>query len=351
MLGEIMDRAYERTLEKPGEAPQIVSRETLEEGGGPEQPPPPPEKNKRASVYVYLAVLFGAAFLMLLLAYFVQQRNSAAAMDDLRMTTNASREELLERLKTLEEENGALAAENRRLEEEADQANRRYAEEQERTAGYTEQLAKVNRQLLQARVLGQLERFINEKDYLMAACVAENCDYLFNPRNGMYLREPAPSPAQADRYLELRGWLEEHGHLLVYQYSAQADGGNYIEQPAAAQGQEANATQESRDAAVAAKNLWGIFYCYLEENPEAAGMLTACFYDPEMGNDSQSLNEDTFQPSTLALFEGIKGELLEQGWLAQTEEGLRYAENGTPVEIPKGVLEGAGDGYEPLTQQ
>lgn len=78
--------------------------------------PPQPEKNRRSSVYVYLAVLFGAAFLMLLLAYFVQQRNNATAMDDLRMTTNASREELMAKIQTLEGEKEALEAQVAELE-------------------------------------------------------------------------------------------------------------------------------------------------------------------------------------------------------------------------------------------
>lgn len=78
--------------------------------------PPQPEKNRRSSVYVYLAVLFGAAFLMLLLAYFVQQRNNATAMDDLRMTTNASREELMAKIQTLEGEKEALETQVAELE-------------------------------------------------------------------------------------------------------------------------------------------------------------------------------------------------------------------------------------------
>ena len=93
---------------------------------------PPPEKNKRSSFYVYLAVLFGAAFLMLLLAYFVQQRNNATAMDDLRMTSTASRQELLDEIQRLEEEKTVLEEQTAQLQEERDDLNTKLEELQER---------------------------------------------------------------------------------------------------------------------------------------------------------------------------------------------------------------------------
>ncbi|MBD5084230.1 MAG: hypothetical protein HDT33_03990 [Clostridiales bacterium] len=68
----------------------------------------PPQRNKPSSFYVYLAILFGAAFLMLLLAYFVQRRNNDTALSNLRSTTAASRQELVEEIQRLEEENLAL---------------------------------------------------------------------------------------------------------------------------------------------------------------------------------------------------------------------------------------------------
>ena len=106
----------------PAEDPADVSRET----SGPEKPTPPVEKNKPSSVYIYLVVLFGAAFLMLLLAYFVQQRNNAAELDNLRSTTTASREELLEEIQRLEEENEALQKEQQTLESQLLDLQERY---------------------------------------------------------------------------------------------------------------------------------------------------------------------------------------------------------------------------------
>ncbi len=75
----------------------------------------PPQRNKPSSFYVYLAILFGAAFLMLLLAYFVQQRNNDTALSDLRSTTAATRQELVEDIQRLEEENLDLVERNEAL--------------------------------------------------------------------------------------------------------------------------------------------------------------------------------------------------------------------------------------------
>lgn len=130
MLNDILDRAAGKSGE-PAVPESDVSRETLEAEEGsaePEREEKTPKKNKPSSVYVYLAVLFGAAFLMLLLAYFVQQRNNATAMDDLRMTTNASREELLEQIKTLEEEQKTLEVQLAELEKKLEQ-EKEYSQE------------------------------------------------------------------------------------------------------------------------------------------------------------------------------------------------------------------------------
>lgn len=68
-------------------------------------------------------------------------------------------------------------------------------------------------------------------------------------------------------------------------------------------------------------------------------MLTADFYNSELGNNFEYLNTKTFQSSTLSLFEQIKADLMEQGWLVETENGLQYAENGNPVDIPISIPE------------
>lgn len=337
MLYDIIDRSMAKSQKRPdGEGPEDPAPPQEEPEQEQQDAPPPPQKNKPSSFYVYLAVLFGAAFLMLLLAYFVQQRNNATAMDDLRMTSNASREELLEEIEQLERDKDALQKDWERIQNKVNKTNERLKVQEAEASNWMEQYAREAIRCDRAVALSCLERFLNEKDYLMAACVAADCDRLFNPSNGMYVSEPSPLPAQTDWYLELRGQLEDKGHLLIYQYN---DGSNYTETPAVAQGQEVNATQERKDSAISARNLWPIFYYYLKEDPEVAAMLTAGFYNSELGNNFEYLNTKTFQSSTLSLFEQIKADLMEQGWLVETENGLQYAENGKPVDIPISIPE------------
>ena len=100
--------------ESPGsEAPSV----SVQESGG-EAAAPPDQKHRQSAVYLYLLVLFGAAFLMLLLAYFVQRRSSEDAISDLHNSMNLSREELLDEIRALEEENEALSGEVDRLNDE-----------------------------------------------------------------------------------------------------------------------------------------------------------------------------------------------------------------------------------------
>lgn len=148
-----------------------------------------PEKNRRSSVYIYLAVLFGAAFLMLLLAYFVQLRNNAAVQDDLRSTT-ASREELLEDIKQLEEETSQLARQvdelNRQLEEERALSAQARQELSDRASSWSDFWA--------------LERAYQEGDY-------ERCAELLRDAAGYYA---TPDSART-RYDEIYQFLDEQG--------------------------------------------------------------------------------------------------------------------------------------------
>ena len=87
-----------------GETPSASEPKNSEDAA----PSPTGRKNRRSAVYLYLLILFGAAFLMLLLAYFVQQRSSKTAISDLRESMNLSREELLDEIRELKEQNAAL---------------------------------------------------------------------------------------------------------------------------------------------------------------------------------------------------------------------------------------------------
>ena len=107
--------------------------------------------------------------LMLLLAYFVQQRNSDAALDNLRMTSNASKEELLEELQALEAEREELEAQIRELELDLKQEQSLSQDFQALYDGARTSAAHLEYTLLQRtqamELLWQLERAYAQRDY------------------------------------------------------------------------------------------------------------------------------------------------------------------------------------------
>ena len=107
--------------------------------------------------------------MMLLLAYFVQQRNNDAAMDDLRLSSNASREELLEEIEALKKENQSLTNENGRLNDWADQKSeeaKQLNDTLDQTYYRTSDLT-IEKQALY--YLWYLQQFMDQGDYTLAA--------------------------------------------------------------------------------------------------------------------------------------------------------------------------------------
>lgn len=111
---DLIEQIITQGLEKIN-APAQTATEEAPGSEAPTAPKPdgeaahPADRKKRPSaVYLYLLTLFGAAFLMLLLAYFVQRRSNESAINDLRNSTNISQEELLARIRELEEKNEGL---------------------------------------------------------------------------------------------------------------------------------------------------------------------------------------------------------------------------------------------------
>lgn len=306
------------------EAPSDVSRETGK------------KPSRKSAVYLYLLVLFGAAFLMLLLAYFVQQRNNDATQEDLELLT-ASRQELMEDIQRLEQENDKLQKDVDLKQYATEQARELYEKVRQENREYEKSLDNVRSQLSNARILWYLERFINEKDYLMAACVVEFSDHYFNEQNRGYPTSNPPLPVYAARYLELRDWLEEHGHVGILVFTATEDGSDASQRPMVMMGNAVNASEEQKIAASAAKNLWNIINCY-SDDPEAAAMLVAGFCDPEY-NFPAYLTTAYFRSSTIALFQQIKTDLTERGHLIEADGIPHYAEDGKIVDIPQGTFE------------
>lgn len=316
MLNDIMDRSMARTSPPPaaeaedGPEEEDVSHETI-----PSDPQDP--KNKPSSFYVYLAVLFGAAFLMLLLAYFVQQRNNDAVRDDLRLAS-ASREELLASVQTLEKENRDLKLDNGLLTYEKGHYQDLYKKAQDESYALQGELGISENRANAATALSYLERFCAEQDYLMAAAVVEECDHLFNEHGPMHNYVSALlSPSTIGRYFHLREnvVLKRAQCMVVEQFHSQPDGESYTEEVRIVP----SASCYSEEAVAAARRLWYVLRSYAD-TPEAAARMMEPFYDPEL-NELAQLNEQNFRPSTIALFQEVRDDLIRLGHLTQHEDG------------------------------
>lgn len=306
ILNEIFQRA-----EKPEPAPPPAPP--------PEQPPedatpPPPERHRRPSLSVYLAVLFGAAFLVLLAVYFTQRRGNDDA---------PSREQLLENVQRLEEENKALQRDKESLDQQLEREKRNHLSAEWEQARTLDSMNELTMCAMTDNILNWLERFNNAGDWLMSATLVANCDYLFNEHNPEFAGDP-PLPSQAARYLELRETVLHKGACMyltrtattegLENHSSEEDwGGHYKEQP-----HIGNNKFEEQDLE-AARALMPIFVNYPIIPSTAAWHMVEAF-QPDSGH-IERLSGGAFQPSTAALFEQIKADLLAADYLTEDENG------------------------------
>lgn len=315
MLYDIMDRSMAKSQERQAgentEDPAPPQEEPEEEQ---QDSPPPPQKNKPSSFYVYLAVLFGAAFLMLLLAYFVQQRNNATAMDDLRMTSTASRQELLEQIQELEEKRDWLQNAYDLQRERNDRVDEQNKSLQERSDQYWEDLIRMTTWYDNAYTLDCLERFVRDRDYLMAAIIVFTQDGMFNRNTSAYSSGGWEylTPANEKRYLELREELDRKSGIMTL--TQEGDGSGYP--PGLPRIAPGVFTEEELDAA---QHLWAVIRNYAIAPDWAAEMLTI-HYDSILEQENKKL----FKPSTMELLEEVKEDLIAQG-LVTEENGVLTA--------------------------
>lgn len=316
MLYDIMDRSMTKNQERPdGESPEEDPAPPQEEPEAEQQDsPPPPQKNKPSSFYVYLAVLFGAAFLMLLLAYFVQQRNNATAMDDLRMTSTASRQELLEQIQELEEKRDWLQNAYDLQRERNDRVDEQNKSLQERSDQYWEALTKMTTRYENAYTLDCLERFVRSRDYLMASTIVAWRNWAFDQNDPNYseTREAKQytTPAQREKYLDLRTELFRSSDLLTLVQEGDERGhyaGTFL----------INTDAIGREEMDTAQYLWFIVLYYATDPDWSAYLLTIHY-------DSLTQNSGLFKPSTMELLEEIKEDLIAQD-LVTEENGVLTA--------------------------
>ena len=316
MLYDIMDRSMTKNQERPDGESSEEDPAPPQEGPEEEQQdsPPPPQKNKPSSFYVYLAVLFGAAFLMLLLAYFVQQRNNATAMDDLRMTSTASRQELLEQIQELEEKRDWLQNAYDLQRERNDRVDEQNKSLQERSDQYWEALTKITSRYENTYTLDCLERFVRSRDYLMASTIVAWRNWAFDQNDPNYseTREAKQytTPAQREKYLDLRAELFRSSDLLTLVQEGderEYHAGTFL----------INTDAIGREEMDTAQYLWFIVLHYATDPDWSAYLLTIHY-------DSLTQNSGLFKPSTMELLEEIKEDLIAQG-LVTEENGVLTA--------------------------
>ena len=197
LLERIITHGLEQTKAPVDETPPVPKQE---DGGG--TTPPEEKKNRRSSVYLYLLVLFGAAFLMLLLAYFVQQRSSEDTISDLRNSMNLSRQELLDEIKKLEEENKALGEELDRLNGELSQLQEQYEEKDDELTFAWNSYDDVRDELYWWNSFWTLEQYYQAEDYERCAAVLllqAQSEFSLQPPKGTEERQAEIVRAVIDR--------------------------------------------------------------------------------------------------------------------------------------------------------
>ena len=331
--GDILDEIMGRDPAYGGQTPSQPEA-PAEPGPAPETPPvredsdPKPEqedkappKNKRSSVYIYLLILFGAAFMLLLMAYFVQMRNNETTISDLRDTMNLSREELMEQIETLEQEKADLQTLLQAMGGEQEKQKTEIEELEQDISTYEQYSMRNYWQMNMDITLAWLERFCAEEDWLMAAVVVEQGDYLFNPRNTVFHRSPPqsidldPTAIQTTRWLELRERVFDNaGYMALWQSNTGEDSSDYRERP------EIHIDDARKDALDTAKRLFHTLMNYTHSHFVAAADVEA-YYNPD-GDDWNQLNGQNFSRSTLELLEQMKDELIQKGQLEEAEDGM-----------------------------
>lgn len=163
------------------------------------------------------------------------------------------------------------------------------------------------------QMLAWLERFVREKDYLMAAVGIESF-------NGWYdwnwkvptIGGQAPLPGQQARYRELRQEVLDHSDYLLAERNPRATEENPMLWITLAE------DEFGPGELAAAKKLWSILYYPTDRLNYAAHHVEDFYQNEEMMN---TLKNGAFRPSTLELLEQIKKDLILRGSLEEDEDG------------------------------
>lgn len=292
------------------------------------QPPPAAKKSPLADrLLPWLCALLGGAVLAALVLGF-QLFSVNARLDGLQANLEGiqTMDELMdenEKLRTVLQAMGTTQQEELARQEELEQ----------QVQTFSNQYLIVDHSLGRAAALSWLERFCAQREWLMAACVVEDCDAMFNPRNRAY-GPIAPLPAALSaRYLQLREDVMEQSKLLAVTRTDinPEDPDHYFERVDIYPASTGPHDQKAVDAAM---EFWHVLSLYGQGDPNGAAILLTNFYHPELLYWKE-LEGGAFQPDTVELFRQVKDDLIQSGLIRETKAGTVT----TTERIVHGILE------------
>ena len=332
ILDEIMSRS-----EKP--LPSPVSYPPKFDPPSPADSPPPPPAAKKSPLaerlLPWLGVLLGGAVLAALLLglqlFSVNARLDGlqANLEGIQAMDELTREN--DRLRTAVQ--AAVAAQQELLDGQDELRQRRDALEQRRNE-LENQCFIANWSHRRAAALSLLERFCAQGEWLMAACMVEDCDAMFNPRNQSY-GPAAPLPAaMSERYLQLREDVMEQSKLLVVARTAlnPGDPDHYFEQVDIYPASTAPYDQKAVEAAI---RLWPILKAYGQGDSDWAAVLLG----EEQRYRAELEDSGAFQPDTVELFRQMLDDLSQLGLIQEHEDGTVTATGRAADGSPAFVLD------------
>ena len=326
ILDEIMNRS-EKPLPSPISYPPKFNPPAPEDS----LPTPPPEKKPPLAerLMPWLGALLCGAVLALVLcgaqlfSVNAQLDGLQAAVDEIRTVDELMTEN--ERLKTsirsMVTDQQDMLARQEELEQEMSSLRN-----QDFIAEWSHQ---------RAAALSWLERFCAQGEWLMAACVVEDCDAMFNPRNRAY-GPAAPLPAVlSERYLQLREAVIEQSKLLaVLGYSDLEE--QYFERVDI----YPDAGPYEQKAVEAAMQLWPVLKAYGQGNSNWAAVWLEVFCDPgEQPYRAELEDGGAFQPDTVELFRQMLDDLSQLGLIQEHEDGTVATTGRTVDGSPAFVLD------------
>lgn len=284
-------------------------------------PPPVTEAEKKTSnpakrLLPWLCALLGGAVLAVLLLGF-QLFSVNHRLEELQAS--------LEEIQTVDE----LMDENEKLKNSAQNTKtdlqERYDTLEKNYQTVTEYNSDLTYRTAYQNALMYLEQFNRAGDWLMSGTLVEQLDPQFNPRNTDYQSDSGKFilPSQEARYLELREELFYKGGCMVIEgYTAGPDGSGYTERPYIAEG-----IYDTADLKAAKHLLTTLLYYPF--NPEIPAAFLVEYF--QLGSEQlQQLYVGAFQPSTATLFEQMRSDLLDQGYLEEKPDGTINIGAGLP---------------------